>query len=178
MIKRAIFLDRDGTINNDSGYTHKISEWRWLAGALTGLRLFSQKNWTLVVVSNQSGIGRGYYAMKDVLTLENWLNWELERLNIKIAAWKYCPHAPEANCQCRKPSPLLLLEAAREIDIALDKSWMLGDKISDIEAGIAAGCHVGLIANSALPDEEIKAKALFPNLPVWKNLREAAENIA
>lgn len=172
---KAIFLDRDGTINEDIGYAHKISQWRFLPRAIDGLAIFARAGWLLVVVSNQSGIGRGYYTHDDVTLLHDWAQKQLAAASIRIAAWKYCPHAPEAACQCRKPAPGLILEAASELSIALPHSWMLGDKISDVKAGLAAGCHAGLIASS-LAEAEM-AKHEFPKLPIWANLFEAATAI-
>ena len=80
--ERAIFLDRDGTLNHDSGYTHKISQWRWLPGAIAGLGLFMRSGYRLIVASNQSGIGRGYYTLEDVKKLEKWLDEELGKEDI------------------------------------------------------------------------------------------------
>lgn len=173
---RAIFLDRDGTINRDTGYTHKIRDWLWLDGALTGLKIFAQSGWLLVVVSNQSGIGRGFYDMQAVEELQFWLERQLTTNGIAIADWEYCPHLPDAGCFCRKPAPGMLLKAATKLNIDLSRSWMLGDKISDIQAGIAAGCQAGLIGVPA-PDTRAQMQAHFPDAPVWPDLTAAALSI-
>lgn len=176
-MKYAIFLDRDGTLNDDAGYTHKIEDWIWLPRALEGLREMTRRKWTLVVVSNQSGIGRGYYDYSHLKKLEEELNKELAERQIHIAGWYYCPHLPTEHCSCRKPEPGMLLQAARELNISLPQSWMIGDRISDIEAGQAAGCKTGLIMNYRYPNETVKTKEQYPKTRVWNNLKEAANAI-
>lgn len=171
-LNKAIFLDRDGVLNRDSGYLYKIEDWQWLPGALAGLRLFKEAGYSLIVASNQSGIGRGYYSKDQLDSLENWLNNELQSVGCPIDAWYYCPHLPEAGCLCRKPLPGMLLKAAKDLNIDLPRSWMLGDKISDVEAGLAAGCRAGLIG----PRIE---SALFarPDVFCWPNLLIAAKKV-
>lgn len=176
-LKRAIFLDRDGTINFDPGYLHRIEDWRWLPGAIQGLQAFQQAGFLLVVATNQSGIGRGYYNQSQLKKLENWVNAQLQPYGCPIDAWYHCPHLPESGCQCRKPAPGMILEAARQLDIDLSLSWMLGDKISDVEAGLAAGTRAGLIFNPLHPQEAGKLAKLPCPVPVWKNLAQAASAI-
>lgn len=171
--RQAIFLDRDGTINADTGYTHKIAEWRFLPGAVEGLAAFKKSGWLLVGASNQSGIGRGYYTTMQLQQLEAWVNARLAEHNAMLDAWYYCPHLPEAGCACRKPRPGLLLQAAKDLNIDLSCSWMLGDKESDIKAGLAAGCHAGLIS----PDQASRTIS-NAGVPVWASLAEAAEALA
>ncbi len=143
----AIFLDRDGTLNEDSGYLYEISAWRWLPGAVEALAMLSQKGYALVVISNQSGIARGYYTAADVHTLHTWLNTTLAKEGLCIDAFYHCPHHPEFSepCSCRKPSPHMLLQAAQDLQLDLSRSYMVGDKISDVQAGLAAGCTSYLI---------------------------------
>ena len=176
-LKRAVFLDRDGTLNQDAGYTHRISDWIWLPGALAGLKRLREAGWLLVVVSNQSGIGRGYYVWQDLRKLEAWLNDQLAGMGLDIAGWYYCPHLPEAGCDCRKPAPGMLLKAAAELEIDLAASWMLGDKLSDIQAGLAAGCSCGLIASCGNGADIEGARTIYPAVPVWPSLAAAAEAI-
>lgn len=176
-LKRAVFLDRDGTLNQDAGYTHRISDWAWLPGALEGLKKLQENGWLLAVVSNQSGIGRGYYTWEDLQKLENWLDSQLASSGIRIAGWYYCPHLPSDGCDCRKPKPGLLLRAARELGIDLNASWLLGDKTGDIEAGLEAGCSCGVLANSCNMADVEQTRALFPSVPVWPDLAVAAEAI-
>lgn len=173
----AIFLDRDGTINEDAGYTHKVSDWIWRPGAIEGLQKFCSAGWPLIVVSNQSGIGRGYYSWATLHRLEKWLDDRLAENGVKIAGWFYCPHLPEDNCSCRKPKPGLLLEAAKKLDIDLACSWMLGDKASDMQAGESAGCRRGLITKGAEGDKARELGTLFSDVRVWDNLSSAADDI-
>lgn len=177
MARPAIFLDRDGTLNYDAGYTHRIGDWRWLPGALAGLAAFSKAGYPLVVVSNQSGIARGFYDSGQLKTLEAWLDDELARAGIRIAGWYYCPHGPDDKCLCRKPRPGLVLRAAAELDLDPGRSWLLGDRLSDLQAGAAAGCKVGLVRNPAWPEETAKAAALFPHVLTGENLEELAAKV-
>lgn len=176
--RRAIFLDRDGTLNYDAGYTHKIADWHWKPDAIEALAKFQNNGWLLVVVSNQSGIGRGYYTLKQVKQLEAYIDAQLAQKNVQIAAWRYCPHLPEANCLCRKPKPGLILKAARQLNINLSRSWMIGDRLCDAEAGNAAGCQIGLVENQRFKVEQETAKVKWPQIHIWPGLMEAACEIA
>lgn len=175
-MRGAIFLDRDGTINYDAGYLHRQAYWSWREGALPGLAMFRAAGWPLIGISNQSGIGRGYFTMEDLKNLEAWVDGQLRAHKAQIDAWYYCPHRPDENCECRKPKPGLILRAARELDIDLENSWMLGDRLKDVQAGLAAGCHAGLIYNPQYHEEEAMARAL-PGVRVWRSLRGAAKEL-
>lgn len=168
----AIFLDRDGTINVDTGYTHKIEDWEFLPGAIEALAAFKKAGWLLVVISNQSGIGRGYYTFSQLKELETWVNAQLMIHTAAIDAWYYCPHLPDAGCSCRKPAPGLILAAAHDLNINLSASWILGDKASDLQAGLTAGCHAGLITTH--PDLIDIDKGTYH---IWPGLKEAAKYI-
>lgn len=176
-LKRAIFLDRDGTLNFDSGYLHRIEDWRWLPGAIEGLRAFREAGYLLVVATNQSGIARGYYDQSQLTRLEEWVNTQLQEQGCPIDAWFHCPHLPGSGCYCRKPAPGMILEASVFLGIDLARSWMLGDRSSDIEAGLRAGCHAGLILNQQYPREREKIAQFGHTIPVWQNLAEAADAI-
>lgn len=143
MARRAIFLDRDGTLNDDAGYVHRWEDWRWLPGALEALARFKAAGWFLAVVSNQSGIARGLFDERDLHALHARINAQLRPLGAAIDAWYHCPHLPEISgpCVCRKPAPGLLLQAAREWGIDPSASWMIGDRLRDAQAGRAAGCR-------------------------------------
>lgn len=171
----AIFLDRDGTINRDSGYTHRISDWQWLPGAVAGLQLLSKAGFALIVCSNQSGIARGYYTRAQLMELQNWASDQLNAFGAPIRAWYYCPHLPDAGCSCRKPRPGMLLQAASDHHLDLSASWMLGDKISDVEAGINAGCQAALV--SADNQEIGQLLARHPRASVFRGLEAAANYI-
>ncbi len=143
----AIFLDRDGTLNVDTGYVYKIEEWQWLDGAIETLIAFKQAGFELIVVTNQSGIARGYYDENAVKKLHDFVNEQLRPHDCELIFY-YCPHLPSISgpCNCRKPAPQMLIQAASEHHIELAKSWMIGDRLRDVEAGKAAGCKTILIS--------------------------------
>ncbi len=136
---KAVFLDRDGVINIDKQYVSRIEDFEFTEGIFDTLRYLQDAGYLLIVVTNQSGIGRGYYTLEDFRKLTDWKLAQLAQKGIRIEEVFYCPHAPEWDCDCRKPSPKMLLEAKRRYDIDMQRSWMVGDKLSDIDAGRNAG---------------------------------------
>ena len=141
-MQRALFLDRDGTLIVDTAYPRDPARVVLLDGAADALREL-QRDWLLVVVSNQSGIGRGLVTPDEANAVHDRFVALYATLGVAFAGIYYCPHAPGARCACRKPSPGLLLDAADELGVMLTRSVMVGDKPSDLEAGRAAGCaHV------------------------------------
>lgn len=138
-MKRAIFLDRDGVINIDKGYVYKISDFEFLPDVMQTLKYFQKQNFLLFIVTNQSGIGRGYFTYQDLEKLNNHILNEFKKEDITISKIYFCPHSPNENCECRKPKPKMLFDAAHEFDIDMKNSWMIGDKESDMEAGFNAG---------------------------------------
>ena len=149
----AIFLDRDGTLNVEKDYLYKIEDFEFIPGAEKAIRQLKEAGFLVVVVTNQSGIGRGYYEQGDVIRLHEYIQEELRRLNTEIDAFYFCPHHPEKGmgeyrkaCNCRKGAPGMLLQAATEHNIDLQRSYMIGDKLADIEAGEAAGCNTILVS--------------------------------
>ena len=137
-MKAAIFLDRDNVIVEDVGYVHKIKDFKLIDNAVEGLKLL--KKYKLFIITNQSGIGRGYYALKDFESFNNHLLNELKKHKIKIQKTYYCPHRPEDDCDCRKPKIKLLKDAEKEFNVDLKKSFVIGDRKSDFEMGRNAGC--------------------------------------
>jgi len=142
----AAFLDRDGVINEDHGYVHRWEDFAFVAGAVDGLRRLQAAGYALVVVTNQSGIARGFYDEAALERLHEQLRATLAVQGVTLAAIEYCPHLPQADvaryaieCDCRKPGPGMILRAARALDLDLARSLMFGDKPSDIEAGRRAG---------------------------------------
>lgn len=140
-MRKAVFLDRDGTINVDKGYVHRIEDWEWIPGATDAIAALKKAGFLVIVITNQAGIARGYYTDKEVTTLHEWVNRELEKYGTRIDGFYFCPHHPEfsGECECRKPLPGLLLQAKRDFDIDFERSWLIGDKAGDIQAGRAAG---------------------------------------
>lgn len=138
-MNKAIFLDRDGTINVDFGYLYKTEDLQFLPGVVEALRLFQTQGYLLIVITNQSGIGRGYYTLQDAERFNRHLADELEKEGVRITDFFVCPHAPGEACLCRKPSPYMVQEAIQQYDIDPSASYMLGDKSSDVECGERSG---------------------------------------
>ena len=137
-MQKAVFLDRDGVINVDKAYVYKIEDFEFCESVFEVLRHFQKLGYLLIIVTNQSGIGRGYYREEDFQTLSAWMRNELLEAKITLDAIYHCPHAPEANCECRKPKSGMFEEAIKTFDIDVKSSWMIGDKTSDIEAAMGA----------------------------------------
>lgn len=139
MENRAVFLDRDGTINVDNNYVYKITDFKYMDGAIEGMKILAEMGYMLVIVSNQSGIARGYYTEEDLRKLDIWMKEDLSNHGIYIAATYYCPHLPHSikkkyscYCECRKPKTKLFWDAAKDLNINVDKSIAIGDKERDL----------------------------------------------
>jgi len=149
---KAAFLDRDGVINIDKGYVHKIEDFEFKEGIFELLKLLQEKGFTLFVVTNQSGIARGYYTIKEFENLTEYMLNELRKKGIEIKEVAFCPHHPDENCECRKPKPAMILDLAKKYSITLKDSIMIGDKISDIKAGDSAGIEKNYLVKDSLYD--------------------------
>ncbi len=136
---KAAFLDRDNTIIKDEGYFHDPDGIVLMPGAVEALRLLRDAGFLLFIITNQSGVGRGFFPESDVLAVHERLSEMLAKEGVSLARIYYCPHAPEDLCECRKPKPFLILKAAREFDVDLAKSVFIGDHSKDMEAAKAAG---------------------------------------
>ena len=158
---RAIFLDRDGIINQRivGGYVTEWSEFRFLHGALHGLVTLAARPEAIIVVSNQAGIGKGIMSVNALAEITRRFVSKVQRAGGRIDAVYYCPHTPADECACRKPKPGLLLEAQRDWAIELGKSVLLGDSGTDVEAGRAAGCEVMLAPDASYLDAAWRALA-------------------
>jgi len=163
MLNKTLFIDRDGIINIDHGYTYKIEAFEFMPGIFDLLSLFQLNGYQLFIVTNQSGIGRGYYTLNDFEKLTDWMIQEFEKKGILIKKVFYCPHKPEDKCSCRKPETGMIEQALQEFDIDLAHSWMIGDKQSDIDLAhhakiancIAIGDHT--IQNATLKFKTVQA---------------------
>jgi len=179
----AIFLDRDGTINFDPGYIKNPDDVKILPGVSEGIRkLKVELGFKIVVVSNQAGVSKGLMTLEDVHAVNNRIQELLKKENAEIDAFYFCPFHPdyddEEKSKCRKPSPLMLLKAAEELDIDLTRSFMVGDRAGDIEAGLNAGVK-SILLQSEIAEEEIRnleSKNLSP-LFIAKNFLDACEFI-
>jgi len=135
----ALFLDRDGVINRDTGYVFRPRDFEFLPGIFQSLRRWQVEGYRLVIVTNQSGIGRGLYRAQDFHELTEWMLARFSAEGIRIDGVYHCPHRPEEGCCCRKPQPGMLLKAAADLRLDLAGSWLFGDRLSDIEAASSAG---------------------------------------
>lgn len=172
-----MFLDRDGVVNTEVDYLHRIADFEFVPGTVAALAALQAAGWALVVVTNQSGIARGRYGDDDYQRLTAHMKRELALAGVRLDAVLHCPHLPDAavaayraDCDCRKPAPGLLLRAARELALDLPASVMVGDKRSDIEAGRAAGvgrCVLVRSGHALSPDDEALADEVHDDLAHW-----------
>lgn len=162
---RAVFLDRDGTIIVDVGFISDPADIELVPACTEGLAALSKAGFKLVVVSNQSGIGRGLITEDQARQVDQECVTRLAGLGIHLDGTYYCPHTPEEGCSCRKPLPGMLLLAAEQLDLDLATSWMIGDRVSDIEAGRLAGCRTALLGDvDVAPEVPTTRAADWPGL--------------
>jgi D-glycero-D-manno-heptose 1,7-bisphosphate phosphatase len=167
MSNKAVFLDRDGTIIIDKCYLHDPNEVEYLPGAIEGLKLLQKKGYLLFIVTNQSGIGRGYYKKLNMDAVHAAMQNDLVRFGLKkYDDIVYCPHTPDDSCNCRKPSPFLIEKIIKKWNLKIENCYMIGDKEIDALAGINAKIQGVLIT--------INKDSSFTTFP---NLLEFAENI-
>jgi len=159
-MRRALFLDRDGVINIDHGYVGRVERFEWVEGILDFIREARNRGYVPIVITNQSGIGRGYYSEEDFeeVTRHMLARMNAEGIPMERSQVFHCPHAPEAECACRKPEPGMFLEAIRRFGIDPASSWMIGDKPSDIEAARRAGVGHRILVRS---NHKIDPKELY-----------------
>lgn len=173
--KKAVFLDRDGTINVEKNYLYKIEDFEFIEGVLEALKKLSDAGFLLIIITNQSGIARGYYTEKDYGILNSWLLETFAKNGIKISASYFCPHLPDASveryrtiCNCRKPNTGLFEQAVNDFNIDLKKSFAIGDKIRDLAICEKSECKGFLIGNNETTEIIEKVRnGEFPNI-VWK----------
>ena len=170
---RAIFIDRDGVINHDYGYVYKWADFKFIKGCIEGLILLQNSGFLLFIVTNQSGIGRGYYTENDFFELSRHMLDYLEKNGVSITEIYHCPHTRYDLCFCRKPAPGLTLRAQKDHNLDLENSYMIGDNLSDVLAGRQAGVGMQIL---------VGRKNSFANekpatYSVAENLLEAAKQI-
>ncbi|TDQ56290.1 D-alpha,beta-D-heptose 1,7-bisphosphate phosphatase [Mesocricetibacter intestinalis] len=178
-MKKAIFLDRDGTLNIDHGYVHDIDNFQFIEGSIEALKTLKEMGYLLVLVTNQSGIARGYFSEQEFLQLTEWMDWSLADRGVDLDGIYYCPHHIEGKgeyrqqCDCRKPAPGMLLQAIKELKIDPQMSVMIGDKPEDIQAGERAGIGIKVLVRSGKPlsaeNEKLADHVLdsIAQLPEW-----------
>lgn len=151
-MKKAIFLDRDGVINLDKNYVHKISHFEFVPNIFDILKYLQNLDYLLFIITNQSGIGRGYYTKEDFLKLNSWMIDEFIKEDIVISQVEFCPHQPNENCMCRKPKIGMIENILKNYDIDLSISWLIGDRLSDIECAENAGIKNSIKINKNILD--------------------------
>lgn len=181
-MRKAVFIDRDGTLIKDVPYNVNPALISLEYYAAEMLQLLKQENYLLIVISNQSGIARGYFSEDDVNKMHDAIQQKLLAYNVQLNAFYYCPHYANGvikkfavDCDCRKPKPGLINKAAQDFNINLKKSWMIGDILNDVEAGNTAGCKTILIDNGNETEWIINTQRT-PDDQV-KNLKQATEII-
>lgn len=145
-MRSAVFLDRDGVINeNREDYVKRWEEFAFLPGVMEALRKLARTDFAIIVITNQSAIGRGFVSKEEVEAINRRMVKEIEARGGRIDAVLFCPHRPDDGCACRKPLPGLLLQAAEGLHLSLGSSYLVGDALSDLEAGMAVGCQSILV---------------------------------
>lgn len=164
-MNKAVFLDRDGTINVEKNYLYKIEDFEFLPGVIEGLKLLQDAGFLLIIITNQSGIARGYYTEENFNRLNNWMLNQLAEYGVNITKVYYCPHLPDAtvkeyriDCECRKPKLGMYYQAIRDYDIDLGQSYAIGDKIRDCAICGNSFCKGFLIGYNEKPEiiKEVK----------------------
>ena len=159
-MNKAIFLDRDGTINIDYGYVHDIDKFHFIDGVIEGLKILSDLGYLLIVITNQSGIGRKMFSEDEFHTLNDYMLGTLKDNGINISKVYYCPHVDSDNCNCRKPLLELFYRARDEFDIDLDNSYAIGDKERDLSICKCENVK-GILLTDKGNDEYICASSLL-----------------
>lgn len=183
-LRPAVFIDRDGTINVEKDYLHRIEDFEFIPGVPVAIRKLREAGFQVIVVTNQSGVARGYFDERAVEALHKHLQTLLAVQGARIDAFYHCPHHPfegvgvyRIDCDCRKGAPGMLLQAAADHEIDLSRSFMIGDKLADIEAGIAAGCCPILVRTGYGARDEPQVATRFPGTKVCSDLTDAVELI-
>jgi len=185
-MKRALFIDRDGTISEEVGYINHPSRFRVFPYAAAAIRHLNENDWLAIVVTNQAGVARGYFTEEMVKTVHAEMTAELGRQGARLDAIYYCAHHPSVgeppyrfDCECRKPKPGLIVRAAEKYDIDLDESWMVGDRYSDVELARNAGLKSAFVLSGYGRGEWEHQRAAWTEQPdlIAENLLEAVQMI-
>ena len=170
---KVIFLDRDGVIIQGVGYLHKSKDFKFIDGTFEACKQFQSLGYKLIVVTNQSGIARGYYQEEDFHILTKWMLAQFYNRDIDILDVFFCPHGPKSTCKCRKPQPGMLLEARDKYDINREDSWIIGDKEADITAANSAGVNDTILVKSGHSVDEMNTEAKF----ILESIKESIQII-
>ncbi|OCC15033.1 D-glycero-D-manno-heptose 1,7-bisphosphate phosphatase [Dissulfuribacter thermophilus] len=182
MGKNAVFLDRDGTIIEDVNYLSDLRDITWIKGAKESIKALNEAGYQVVIVTNQSGIARGLLDESLLQRVHQAINDDLRHLGAHIDAFYYCPHHPDIGspqykkiCSCRKPEPGLIYQASQDMDIDLERSFLIGDNLRDIEAGLRAGLTPILVLTGKGKDfkERILTVPTYKSIKIFPSIVEA-----
>ena len=180
-LRPAVFLDRDGVINENlrGTYVHEWSSFQFLPGTADAIGALNRAGLPVVVVTNQAGIGRGFMTEAALVDIHTRMDASLQGAGARLEAVLYCPHLPTDGCDCRKPQPGMLRRAARELSLDLASSYFVGDSITDLQAGLAAGCQPILVLTGLGSDHhrDLAADPALRDVPVVNDLPAAVRLI-
>ena len=176
--KLAIFLDRDGVINKEVNYLSNPNDFEFIDGSIKALQILKKKGYLLIVITNQAGIARGYFTEINLQEIHDKMMKSLKKKKIFLDDLFYCPHHPEFTgaCECRKPSPGMIMQAKKKFKIDLENSYMIGDTLNDIITGKNAQCKTILVLTGHGKEEQKKISKIKPDM-IYANLLEFAKNI-
>jgi D-glycero-D-manno-heptose 1,7-bisphosphate phosphatase len=173
--RRFVLLDRDGTLVRDDGYLHRIEDYERLPGVIEGLQRLQADGYAFAIITNQSGIGRGYFDEQAFHDFQAHLLADLSNFGISIEGIYFCPHRPDEGCPCRKPEPAMLLQMSRDLGADLSQCWMVGDGLGDVLAAERAGCRGAILVATGVGGET--GEKVGPEVPRAADLSEAADII-
>ena len=169
---KTIFLDRDGVINKDINYLHKIDDFEFIDGIFDICLYFQSLGYKIIIITNQSGISRGYYSHSDYQKITQWMLDQFKYKNINILDVFHCPHGPDSTCDCRKPKPGMFLKAKAKHNTDMEKSWMIGDKEVDVIAANSAGIDNAILVRSGhkIHESNSDAKIILDSIQQAKQI--------
>ena len=168
---KIIFLDRDGVVNKEVGYLHTIERFEFIDGVFEACKYFESIGFKIIIITNQSGIARGFYSVNDFNIVNGWMLEQFKNNDIEILDVFFCPHGPKDNCDCRKPKPGMFIHANTKYNIDMNNSWMVGDKEIDITAANNAGIINTILVKSGHDIDEKNSKASF----ILESIRQVPE---
>ena len=172
MKQKTIFIDRDGTLIEEVNFLHRVEDLRYFSFTDEAVKLLKEHGFLVIVVTNQSGIGRGIYTENDMHTVHEQIQTDLTE---KLDAFYFCPHLPDEGCACRKPNLGMIEQAMNDFAIDLENSWMIGDKVLDAETGFNAGIKTALVL-TGYGSKDVEKLTRKPDL-IAENLLEAVKQI-